>query len=69
MESCVTSDGPDLTLSLAAARALFRTPQAEDACWADVHLPDGTVRACGRPEATTLGLCPEHRAELFGLGV
>jgi hypothetical protein len=54
-------------LSLAAARALFRAPQAEDACWADVHMPDGTVRACGRPEATTLGLCAEHRMELFGL--
>ena len=50
-------------LSLAAARA----PQAEDACWADVHMPDGTVRACGRPEATSLGLCAEHRVELFGL--
>jgi hypothetical protein len=35
-------------LSLAAARALFRAPQAEDACWADVHMPDGTVRACWR---------------------
>jgi hypothetical protein len=54
-------------LSLAAARALFRAPQAEDACWADVHMPDGTVRACGRPEATNLGLCGEHRMELFGL--
>jgi hypothetical protein len=54
-------------LSLAAARALFRAPQAEDACWADVHMPDGTVRACGRPEATNLGLCAEHRVELFGL--
>jgi hypothetical protein len=54
-------------LSLAAARALFRAPQAEDACWADVHMPDGTVRACGRPEATSLGLCAEHRVELFGL--
>ena len=54
-------------LSLAAARALFRAPQAEDACWADVHMPDGTVRACGRPEATSLGLCAEHRMELFGL--
>jgi hypothetical protein len=55
------------TLSLAAARALFRAPQAEDACWADVHMPDGTVRACGRPEATSLGLCADHRVELFGL--
>jgi hypothetical protein len=55
-------------LSLAAARALFRAPQAEDACWADVHMPDGTVRACGRPEATSLGLCADHRFELFGLG-
>jgi hypothetical protein len=54
-------------LSLAAARALFRAPQAEDACWADVPMPDGTVRACGRPEATNLGLCAEHRVELFGL--
>ena len=54
-------------LSLAAARALFRAPQAEDTCWADVHMPDGTVRACGRPEATSLGLCGEHRVELFGL--
>jgi hypothetical protein len=54
--------------SLAAARALFRAPQAEDACWADVHMPDGTVRACGRPEATSLGLCADHRFELFGLG-
>jgi hypothetical protein len=54
-------------LSLAAARALFRAPQAEDACWADVHMPDGTVRACGRPEATNLGLCADHRVELFGL--
>jgi len=56
-----------LLLSLAAARALFRAPQAEDACWADVHMPDGTVRACGRPEASSLGLCAEHRVELFGL--
>jgi hypothetical protein len=56
-----------LLLSLAAARALFRAPQAEDACWADVHMPDGTVRACGRPEATSLGLCADHRVELFGL--
>jgi hypothetical protein len=54
-------------LSLAAARALFRAPQAEDVCWADVHMPDGTVRACGRPEATSLGLCADHRLELFGL--
>jgi hypothetical protein len=54
-------------LSLAAARALFRAPQAEDACWADVHMPDGTVRARGRPEATNLGLCAEHPVELFGL--
>jgi hypothetical protein len=53
--------------SMAAARALFRAPQAEDACWADVHMPDGTVRACGRPEASSLGLCAEHRVELFGL--
>jgi hypothetical protein len=44
-----------------------RAPQAEDACWADVHMPDGTVRAGGRPEATSLGLCAEHRVELFGL--
>jgi hypothetical protein len=61
------SEGPDSGISLAAARALFRAPQADDTCWADVHLPDGTVRACGRPEATTLGLCKEHRGELFGL--
>jgi hypothetical protein len=60
-------DDEPLLLSLAAARALFRAPQAEDACWADVHMPDGTVRACGRPEASSLGLCPEHRVELFGL--
>jgi hypothetical protein len=58
---------PQPPLSLAAARALFRAPQAEDACWADVHMPDGTVRACGRPEATSLGLCADHRVELFGL--
>jgi hypothetical protein len=25
------------------------------------------VRACGRPEATTLGLCAEHLVELFGI--
>jgi hypothetical protein len=56
----------DVPLSLAAARALFRAPQAEDTCWADIHLPDGTVRACGRPEATDLGLCADHRFELFG---
>jgi hypothetical protein len=55
-------------LSLAAARALFRAPQPDNTCWADVHMPDGTVRACGRPEATSLGLCPDHRVELFGLG-
>jgi hypothetical protein len=61
------AEGPDLPLSLAAARALFRAPQAEDTCWADVHMPDGTVRACGRAEATSLGLCAEHRYELFGL--
>jgi hypothetical protein len=60
-------DPKPIPLSLAAARALFRAPQAEDACWADVHMPDGTVRACGRPEATSLGLCGEHRVELFGL--
>jgi hypothetical protein len=30
-------------------------------------MPDGTVRACGRPEATNLGLCAEPRVELFGL--
>jgi hypothetical protein len=60
-------DDEPLLLSLAAARALFRAPQAEDACWADVHMPDGTVRACGRPEASSLGLCAEHRVELFGL--
>ena len=53
-------------LSLAAARALFRAPQADDTCWADVHLPDGTVRACGRRESSTLGLCADHRVELFG---
>jgi hypothetical protein len=57
---------PAIPLSLAAARALFRAPQAEDTCWADIHLPDGTVRACGRPEATDLGLCADHRFELFG---
>jgi hypothetical protein len=60
-------DDEPLLLSLAAARALFRAPQAEDACWADVHMPDGTVRACGRPEASSLGLCADHRFELFGL--
>jgi|GEM_PF-1009785 hypothetical protein len=60
-------DDEPLLLSLAAARALFRAPQAEDACWADVHMPDGTVRACGRPEASSLGLCADHRVELFGL--
>jgi hypothetical protein len=52
---------------LAAARALFRAPQAEDACWADLELADGTVRACGRQEATSLGLCADHLAELFGI--
>jgi hypothetical protein len=61
-------DDEPLLLSLAAARALFRAPQAEDACWADVHMPDGTVRACGRLEASSLGLCADHRVELFGLG-
>jgi len=61
-------DGPDAPLSLAAARAMFRAPQAADLCWADVQLPDGSMRACGRPEATSLGLCGEHRLELFGLG-
>jgi hypothetical protein len=60
-------DGPAAPLSLAAARAMFRAPQASNVCWADVELPDGSVRACGRPEATSLGLCPEHRLELFGL--
>jgi hypothetical protein len=63
-----SGDNPYPLLSLAAARALFRAPQAEDTCWADVHLPDGTVRACGRPEAGTLGLCADHRVELFGSG-
>lgn len=61
-------DGPAAPLSLAAARAMFRAPQASNVCWADVELPDGSVRACGRPEATSLGLCQEHRLELFGLG-
>ncbi len=60
-------DCPAAPLSLAAARAMFRAPQASNVCWADVELPDGSVRACGRPEATSLGLCPEHRLELFGL--
>ena len=59
--------GPAQPIVLAAARALFRAPQAEDACWADLELADGTVRACGRPEATSLGLCAEHLAELFGI--
>jgi hypothetical protein len=63
-----SGDNPYPLLSLAAARALFRAPQAEDTCWADVHLPDGTVRACGRTEASTLGLCADHRVELFGSG-
>jgi hypothetical protein len=62
-------DGPIAPLSLAAARALYRAPQADDLCWADVRLPDGSMRACGRQEATSLGLCAEHRLELFGLGV
>ncbi len=53
-------------LTLAAARALWRAPQRLDACWADVRLPDNTVRACGRPEASSLGLCAQHRLELFG---
>jgi hypothetical protein len=60
-------DGPVAPLSLAAARALFRAPQTADTCWADVRLPDGSMRACGRPEASSLGLCAEHRLELFGL--
>jgi len=60
-------DSPVAPLSLAAARAIFRAPQAADACWADVSLPDGSMRACGRPEASSLGLCAEHRLELFGL--
>jgi hypothetical protein len=60
-------DSPAAPLSLAAARAMFRAPQAADTCWADVKLPDGSMRACGRPEATSLGLCAEHRQELFGL--
>src|SRR6266545_3751480 len=55
-------DGPGAPLSLAAARAMFRAPQASNVCWADVELPDGSVRACGRPEATSLGLCPEGEA-------
>ena len=61
-------DGPAAPLSLAAARAMFRAPQAANVCWADVQPPDGSVRACGRPEATSLGLCADHRLELFGLG-
>lgn len=56
----------DPFLVLAAARALWRAPQRADACWADVRLPDRTVRACGRPEASSLGLCAKHRLELFG---
>jgi hypothetical protein len=56
----------DQFLVLAAARALWRAPQRADLCWADVRLPDDTVRACGRPEASSLGLCAEHRMELFG---
>jgi hypothetical protein len=58
-------DSSAAPLSLAAA--MFRAPQAADTCWADVKLPDGSMRACGRPEATSLGLCAEHRHELFGL--
>ena len=30
-------EGQEPTFTLAAARALFRAPQAEDTCWADVH--------------------------------
>jgi hypothetical protein len=62
-------DEPTNHLNLAAARAMFRAPQASNTCWADVELPDGSVRACGRAEATSLGLCPEHRMELFGLDI
>lgn len=52
--------------SMAAARALYRAPQDEGACWADLHMEDGSVRPCGEPEATSLGLCAQHRAELLG---
>ena len=47
--------------SLAAARALFRAPRPRTRAHAGRD-----VRACGRPEATSLGLCAEHRVELFG---
>ena len=70
IRAAVGSDQPGgaaQPIVLAAARALFRAPQAEDACWADLELADGTGRACGRPEATSLGLCAEHLAELFGI--
>lgn len=50
----------------AAARALYRAPQDEGACWADLRLEDGSVRPCGEAEATSLGLCASHRAELLG---
>lgn len=56
----------DRFLTLAAARALWRAPQRPDRCWADVRLPGGGVRACGQPEASSLGLCAQHRLELFG---
>jgi hypothetical protein len=52
--------------STAAARALYRAPEDDGACWADLHLSDGSVRPCGEPEATSLGLCAFHRAELLG---
>jgi hypothetical protein len=56
----------DGSLTLAAARALWRTPQRADRCWADVRRPGGGARPCGRPEASSLGLCAQHRLELFG---
>jgi len=61
-------DPVDGSFSLAAARSLFRLPEAEDSCWADVHMADGSVRPCGRPAETRLGLCAEHFDELFGNG-
>jgi len=35
--------------------------------WRTKHGASPRAGACGRPQATNLGLCAEHRVELFGL--
>jgi hypothetical protein len=58
-----------MDLELAAARALsVNQPEDTEHCWADndASARAGLSAACGAPTDDPLGLCPKHRAVLFG---